>query len=264
MSGTRNLTPPAPGYYTYTLTCTWPGGSGSQTTQLTAYGPTPSRTEQGGVLFHYADFYLPPPNQIVGLQTSMTVPPLPPVPANGAAALFLWPGLQPAAGSAKLLPQPGVLQPVLTWGQSCAPVQQPPAFSSWWISAEYYSPAGCQSGDAMMVEPGDVLLIRLALDPSSGDWTETVTDARSGGSVQFVINLLGESQNWIDFAIESWFGAAMSTPLEFTDTTITFQSPDEGGWCSSAQGEQNAYAMTPPTAQAGGTQCTIARIVLNP
>ncbi|MGB6874517.1 MAG: hypothetical protein WBD87_00650, partial [Candidatus Acidiferrales bacterium] len=206
----------------------------------------------------------------VGLQTTLTVPPLPPVPTAPGAALFLWPGLDPATSSTNFLPiNNGVLQPVLSWGPSCAPAAQPAPFSSWWISAQYVNTfgsdpgySGCLSGSSMLVNPGDVLLINLSLDAASGVWTQTVTDANTIQSVAFSIDMQGQRQNWAYWAMEFWYGAAINTPVTFTNTTITFQSPDTAGWCSSSQGANSAYIYTPPAPQNSATQCFISSVVL--
>jgi uncharacterized protein (TIGR03437 family) len=141
-AGSQTVTSTAPGYYTYTLTCTGSGQSSSQSVVLTAYGTAPP-IDYGASQAPYhqgyqASFYVAPPNQVVGLETSLLVPPAPPVPTQQGAALFLWPGIDPTSNSANFLPiNNGVLQPVLSWGPSCAPTSQPPPFSSWWISAQY-------------------------------------------------------------------------------------------------------------------------------
>ena len=269
-SGTQNVTSSAAGYYTYTLTCAGSGASPSKSVVLTAYGPTPSVTESANDLGFQAAFYIAPPNQIAEVQTSLTVPPFPPVPTAAGAALFLWPGLGPATNSANFMPiNDGVLQPVLSWGPSCAPTSQPTPFSSWWISAQYVNTfgsdpgyTGCYSGSSMVVNPGDVLSIDMALDATTGVWTQTVTDANINQSVSFSFNMQGQGQNWAYFAMEEWYGATINTPVTFSNTTITFQSPDTAGWCSISQGATNAYIMTPPTPQSSGAQCFISTIVL--
>lgn len=269
-SGTQTVMQGTPGYYTYTLSCTGPGGTSTRSAVLTAYGPTPTVNEPTHELGYQGDFYVAPPNQFVGLQTTVIVPPLPPVPTLSGAALFLWPGLDPATNSANFLPiNNGVMQPVLSWGPSCAPTPQPAPFSSWWISAQYVNVfgsdpgySGCLSGDSMLVNPGDVLLIRLALGPGSEVWTETVTDVSTDRSVTFSIDMQGQGQNWAYWAMEFWYGATIDTPVTFTNTTITFQSPDSGGWCSTSQGASNAYIYTPPTPQDSGTQCFLHKVVL--
>ena len=57
-------------------------------------------------------------SQLVGLSTQLAVPSEP----AKRGTLFLWPGVQPDTGALNYLPiSNGVLQPVLTWGPSCAP-----------------------------------------------------------------------------------------------------------------------------------------------
>ena len=268
--GTQSFTPTAAGYYTYTLSCTGSGGTSSQSAVLTAYGPTPTIVEPANLLGFQASFYVAPPNQPVGLQTTLTVPAFPPLPSAAGAALFLWPGLGPGTNSVKFLPiNDGVLQPVLSWGPSCAPTSQPTPFSSWWISGQYVNVfgsdpgyVGCFSGSSMLVNPGDVLLINIAFDAASGIWTQTVTDSNTIQSVTFSIDMQGQGQNWSYFAMEEWFGATINTPVTFSNTAITFQLPDTAGWCSNVQGTNNAYIMTPPTPQNSGTQCFINSIVV--
>jgi uncharacterized protein (TIGR03437 family) len=272
-SGTQTISATAPGYYNYALTCSGSGGVTLQSVVLTAFGPTPGIPyDPSQAAYHkgyQAAFTDPVPNQIVRLQTSLTVPAFPPIPSASGAVLFLWSGLAPGTNSVNFLPiNNGVLQPVLTWGVSCAPASQPPAYSSWWISAQYVNTfgndpgyTGCFSGNSMLVAPGDVLLLDMQLDANSGVWTQTVTDSNTKQSVTFSINLEGQGQNWAYFAIEEWNGAFLPASLTFSNTTITFQSADTS-WCSVSQGENNAYVMTPPTLQSSGLQCFIGSIVL--
>ena len=270
-SGSQIVTPAAPGYYTYTLTCTGATYATLQSVVLTVSGFTPGVTTAGGHTSYRAVFLVPVPNQIVSLETSMTVPPLPPKPTNSDAKLYLWPGINPIGASVKLLPANiGLLQPVLTWGldQQCQ-TWQPPAFSSWWIAALYvneestYSQySGCFSGLSMLVKPGDVLLINMNLDTATGDWTQTITDSATNQTVAFDINLQGQGQNVFSFEIETDLAATLPTPLVFSNSAITFQSPDFGASCSTSQGTNNAYVLTPPVLNSSGTQCSIATIVL--
>jgi hypothetical protein len=106
-------------------------------------------------------FGTPPINRITRLTTKLVVPPRP----EPVGTLFLWPGLQPHSQGENFLPiDNGVLQPVLTWGPSCAPGEKPRAYSTWWISAQYVNTFGrhrgytdCQGGPIMRVKPGDTL-----------------------------------------------------------------------------------------------------------
>jgi hypothetical protein len=267
-SGTQTVTQSAPGYFNYTVTCA--GISGSYTAVLTAYGTTPQITEPANELGYQADFYIAPPNQLIGLQTTLTVPPAPPVPTNNGAAIFLWPGLGPATNSANFNPiNDGVLQPVLSWGNSCAPTPQPAAFSSWWISGQYVNTfgadpgyTGCFSGDSLIVNPGDALLINMTLDSSTGIWLQTVMDANTNHSISFSINMQSQGQNWAYFAMELWYGATITTPVAFTNTTLSFQSADTQNWCSSSQASTSNFTLTPPTPQNSSTQCFINAIVI--
>ncbi|HXW56754.1 MAG TPA: choice-of-anchor D domain-containing protein [Candidatus Cybelea sp.] len=270
-AGTQTVTQSSPGYYTYTLDCTGTMGTNSLSAVLTAYGSTPSVPEPASELGYQANFYVAPSdNRYVGLETTLVTPPLPPVPTASAAALFLWPGLDPASESANFNPiNNGVIQPVLSWGPSCAPTTQPTPFSSWWISAQYVNVfgndpgyTGCLSGSSMLVSPGDLLLINLSLDPNTPVWTETVTDTNTNQTVTFSIDLENQGQNWAYWAMEFWYGATINTPVTFTHTTLIFASPDTAGWCASSQGASNFYIYTPPTPQNSATQCFLRSIVL--
>jgi len=180
--------------------------------------------------------------------------------------------LSPTSSSVNLNPiYIGLLQPVLTWGtdENC-PRAQPSAFSSWWISALYVNTAGsesgytgCFSGNSMEVNPGDVLLISITLDPATGVWTQTVIDSATSQAVVFNMNLEGQGQNVAIFGIEVNFGSTIPTPVVFSNTVITFQSPDFSASCSSGQGARNAYTLTPPVLDSSGTQCSVATIVLS-
>ena len=274
-SGTLVVTPAAPGYYAYVLTCTGATYTSLQSVVLTAYGSTPVAETLMSPPWYHTSYYtvlgVPTPNQIVALQTSMTVPPLPPVPTDPRAVLYLWPGLNPTNGSVNLMPiNIGLLQPVLTWGtdQNCVPLsQEPPAFSSWWISALYVNTAVpgyavCFSGDSMLVTPGDVLLMSMTLNPATGVWAQTVVVSATKQTVASDINLEGQGQNVATFAIEVNYGSTIHTPVVFSNTVITFQSPDFSASCSSGQGTRNAFTLTPPVLNSAGTQCSIATIVL--
>jgi hypothetical protein len=132
-------------------------------------------------------------SQIVRLQTTLTVPAEPP--ASGT--LFLWPGLQPNGANYDPIDN-GVLQPVLTWGDSCAPGTQPRAYSTWWISAQYVNTIGndpgymgCYGGSVMSVKVGDQLNIDMQL--AGTVWNQTVTDAQTNQSVSFSFDMMGQT-----------------------------------------------------------------------
>ena len=73
--------------------------------------------DRNGVIYGSVEFWLPPSNAITRFQSTMFVPEEP----TARGTLFLWPGLQPLRGPDPGRVGNGVLQPVLTWGTSCAP-----------------------------------------------------------------------------------------------------------------------------------------------
>jgi hypothetical protein len=198
-------------------------------------------------------------NQIVRLQTTLTVPAEPP--ASGT--LFLWPGLQP--NGANFLPiDNGVLQPVLTWGPSCAPGTQPRAYSTWWISGQYVNTngsdpgyIGCYGGTVMSVKVGDQLNIDMQL--AGTIWKQTVTDAETGKSVTFSFDMMGQAQNIAYFVIEEYSSAPVSEVI-FTNTTITYGAADSAD-CKLAMRGQTDYVSV-PVSSSNGLDCTVQEIIL--
>ena len=199
------------------------------------------------------------PHQVVWLQTTMVVPPQPP--ASGT--LFLWPGIQPNGANFQPIDN-GVLQPVLTWGPSCAPGKQPRAYSTWWISGQYVNTYGdlpgytdCNGGPIMSVNVCDTLDIDIAL--SGSIWTQTVTDEQTNETVTYDIDMLDQSQNLVYFVIEEYSSAPVSEVI-FIDTTIAFDSPDAAD-CRVYMRGQTDYVST-PAASSDGLQCSIQQIIL--
>jgi hypothetical protein len=271
-NGTKIITPSAADYYTYTLTCTGNGATIASSTVLTVAGPTPTVLANDGTYndqFIGVGISVPPPNQIVAVQTTLTVPPIPPIPSNGYP-LFIWPGLVPVSTSLNYAPVGhGLLQPVLGWGDSCGYATEPAAFQSWWVQPYYYngdatSPVyGCRFGNAMAVNPGDSLIEDIQLDLSTGIWTQSVTDVNTQKSITWTINLSMQNQNHMLFMIEAPTGVQINTPVTFTDTTITFETPDTTGVCTNAAGAKEMFVITPPTPANSGTQCHIASMLLD-
>jgi hypothetical protein len=201
-------------------------------------------------------------NNIVALQTTLTVPNEPPP----SGALALWPGLQP-------LPPPfgkdfdpignGVLQSVLTWGMNCSPWTQPPGYPTWWVSAMYVNTmggdpgyTGCYGGSIMAVAVGDSL--RMTMTLAGTVWRQTVLDTESALEVAFNEDLMGQSQNIALFTIEEYSSAPVSDVV-FTDTTITFAYPQSN--CTlSAIGLTDFVSTAQPSAD--GMQCFIPKMVL--
>lgn len=217
----------------------------------------------GGTIGDYGSVYFVASThtQIVRLQTTLIVPAKPP--ASGT--LFLWPGLEPLPGSANFNPiGTGVLQPVLTWGNSCAPGNQPSAHSSWWISAQYVNTLGnargykgCYGGSVMSVNVGDELKIDMQL--VGGKWNQTVTDVQTNKSVTFTEDLGGQGQNWAMFVIEEYSSAPVS-PVIFNNTVITYGAADAADCKLGTRGPTDFVSV--PVASSDGLQCAVAQIIL--
>lgn len=198
-------------------------------------------------------------NQIVRLQTTLTVPPEP----AASGTLFLWPGLQP--GGANFLPiDNGVLQPVLTWGRSCAPGVQPKAYSTWWISAQYVNTfgkqagyTGCSGGPVMSVSVGDALDIDMQLMGTV--WNQVVTDVQTGRAVSFAKDMMGQAQNLAYFDVEEYLSAPVSEVI-FTNTLLTFGSPGQNDCQLSMRGLNDFVSLL--LASADGLQCFVPEIIL--
>jgi hypothetical protein len=210
--------------------------------------------------FGFVELRVSPDNQIIALRTILTVPASP---APNSGTLFLSPGLQPGGQSYEPIDN-GVLEPVLTWGASCAPNSPTQGFTSWWIAGQYVNTygnyagyTGCHGGDGMTVQVGDPLSIHLLLDGTV--WHQTVENLRDGTSVGFDFDMLGQFQNYAHF----WLDPASVQPVEdaiFSSTTIQFAEPEPAACQPAVRGTNDFFSN--PRASADGTQCSIDRIVL--
>jgi hypothetical protein len=220
-------------------------------------GPSTTQTTGYGTL----EFNISTQNHIVALKTKLAVPPKP-VPVGGT--LFLWPGLQPLPGGQDYYPiGNGVLQPVLTWGGTCAP-GAPNDYSSWWISGQYVNPTGpaghtgCMGGPGIDVAVGDLLDIAMTLNGTV--WTQLVTDEQSGGSVKYDIDMAGQAQNWGLFRIEMPDGLAPVSDVVFTSTMLTFASSDEADCQPNVRGNTDYFST--PQSSSDGKSCCVSKIIL--
>ena len=111
----------------------------------------------------------------------------------GKFTVFIWPGLQPD-GPARKCYYPinnGVLQPVLTYGNSCAP-KKPMDVEQWWISGQYVNTDldckhvpnqfasvcddyfQCHGGEFLTVMPGQEIETNMTYKPSDDTWMQTI------------------------------------------------------------------------------------------
>jgi hypothetical protein len=210
------------------------------------------------------DFKVKAGNRLVRLQTTLEVPARP----NGNSTLFMWPGLEPLQG-VSMNYDPigrGVLQPVLTWGSSCAPGGRLAA-SNYWISGMYVNVTstepgynGCYGGDVMDVAFGDKLRIDMRLKAGTTVWSQTVTNLSNNMTVDFDFDLKDQDQNWALFEIEVSSSTLPSTDVIFTDTVLTLATAEPEACTPDSFGPDDYYSA--PFASMDGTQCCLDRIVL--
>jgi hypothetical protein len=211
--------------------------------------------------YGYVEFDGTQSDGLIAVQTTLTVPATPP--ASGT--LFLWPGISPTWGAASYDPiGDGVLQPVLTWGNSCAPGSQPTAYSTWWVSAQYVNTLGndpgfmgCKGGSVMPVAVGDNLVMTMTL--AGTVWKQTVHDVEQAKTVAFDMDLMGQAQGEVEWVIEEYSSAPVSDVV-FHDTTITFDHGD-ASLCKLVRRGTNDFVSTPVPSSDGKT-CFIQEIVL--
>ncbi|CAF1406519.1 unnamed protein product [Adineta steineri] len=94
-----------------------------------------------------ADFEIdtdPDINEFIYVSVDLIVPSTTPQ-INNETTLFIWPGLSPWGHDFEPIGN-GVLQPVLTYGSSCAPNQNDIDPYQWWISAQYVNTDGNKTG----------------------------------------------------------------------------------------------------------------------
>lgn len=111
----------------------------------------------------------------------------------GKFTVFIWPGLQPDGPERKCYDpiNNGVLQPVLTYGNSCAP-HKPLNTEQWWISGQYVNTdldcnavpndfvgvckdySECHGGEFLTIMPGHDIETQMTYEPSNDTWLQTI------------------------------------------------------------------------------------------
>jgi hypothetical protein len=157
----------------------------------------------------------------------------------------------------------GVLQPVLTWGSSCAP-KKPASYNDWWISGMYVNvttsaagPTGCAGGDAMNVAVGDDLYMDIRLD--GGKWVQFIRNEQNGKTVDFVWDLKGQAQNRAIWDIEEVSSTKPTEDIIFVDSVLSFASP--ATTCQPSQRGPRDY-FTAPVLSPDGLHCCYSKIIL--
>jgi hypothetical protein len=210
----------------------------------------------------FVEFASPPATPLLRLQTVSVVPPKPP--AQGT--LFLWPGLQPGGQGKNFLPiHNGVLQPVLTWGPTCAPFAPKASYAQWWISPQYVNTfgqepgyTGCQGAQGMNALEGDSLLLDIQLQEGNL-WQQTVTNSSSGEVAKYTIDLRGQEQNRAIFMIEGYQSWPVSDVV-FRQTVLTLSSASRDLCRPVVRGP--ADTMGAVRLSPDGRRCCIDEIVL--
>jgi hypothetical protein len=109
------------------------------------------------------------------------------------------------------------------------------------------------------VNPKDTLLIGMSLFRSM--WTQTVLVLGTTRYADFHISLAGQAQSFAWFSIEP-YGEAISSDVEFLQTTIGFARPDPSNCKLEAHGPSDGITM--PISLGGGQSCYIDKITLKP
>ena len=131
----------------------------------------------------------------VGFSVDFAAPQsLPPNISPGEFSVFLWPGLQPGGSNCFYPINNGVLQPVLSYGTSCAP-DRPQNTEQWWISGQYVNrplfvdkcasiPDGfvsacenyshCHGGEFLTINPGQQITTSMVYDNTDNSWLQTI------------------------------------------------------------------------------------------
>lgn len=195
------------------------------------------------------------PNAVLSFKTTLQVP----KPPMQRQTLFVWPGLQSRDGAA----DPGrvgngVLQPVLTWGPSCAPKAPSDPYAGWWIAGMYVK-YGCEGGDYLTTELGDLLEIDMFLKDEK--WETTIRNVRMDKTVDFTMDLKGQVQNEVMWLTEVPDGSSIR-PVDdviWTQNVLTFKEPEET--CQPNRIGSNDY-FSAPILSPDGLHCCWDKIIM--
>ena len=111
----------------------------------------------------------------------------------------------------------------------------------------------------MPVQVGDALNLAITLNGTA--WQETVLDVRTGQSVAYQKDLLGQAQAYAYFQIEG-YGQNPAAPTVFTNTSVTFASGRASCSVFHNGDPDSDDLISSPTVAGDGRTCQIANITL--
>ncbi|KAI8613176.1 hypothetical protein BC830DRAFT_498517 [Chytriomyces sp. MP71] len=171
-------------------------------------------------------------NSFNSFSANMVVPQNPTNPGS----YFIWIGLQSTRNSTNYQPTGnGVLQPVLTFGHSCAPHTEQIASpnGTWHVSGLYVNlgldnarseKVGCFGGDVMDVAPGDTLDKACSVQ-SGGQYVKDGPGAH-GCTVIFTYDMSGQAQTFAIMEVELLHHALVDFDVTFQDIKLSTDNED--------------------------------------
>lgn len=181
---------------------------------------------------------------IVDFSVDFTAPEsLPMNTGSGKFTVFIWPGLQPE-GSEGFCFYPinnGVLQPVLTYGNSCAP-DKPQDVDQWWISGQYVntflkcnsvpnefadacdSYAHCHGGQSITINPGQKIETSMDYQSADQSWLQTINAGGQTTTYSIALNYCSANSNPatpVDMEPQSQTRAILSIETHGYDEPLT-------------------------------------------
>jgi hypothetical protein len=158
----------------------------------------------------------------------------------------------------------GVLQPVLTWGTSCAQMAST-GFDHWWISGVYvgttpgsWNNISCKGGDVLKVETGDKLDLELVLNGTH--WIQNIKNLKNDQKVDFTTDLKGQKQQWLIYDIELKSSTKPVDDVIFSSVVVKLSASQPNACVPQQKGSQDYFAS--PRVSADGKTCCISKLIL--
>ncbi len=199
------------------------------------------------------------------LQASMIVPNY----ITPQGTLFLWPGFGPGGENYSPICN-GVLQPVLTYGNSCAPNPGSIPSNQWWISGQYVNTdttpgipsqfKNCHGGDRMALNAGDLVTVTMEYNETTKTWLQTceVNGNSVSYSISLEVNSLVQEQNRCYFVTEQPGGSSMNASFSIFNITVK----NKQSYSSLAQNLLSVPQVTGVSINPNQKEFTIERVVI--